>query len=111
MQESREQRRQIYNRKLTANKRFRSSGRWKDKSLAIRTEDNFLCLECRHNGRYVSGVEVHHIVPLSVDVDKGLDDDNLITLCRDCHEKAECGELSREHLRSLVRMYRYPPTL
>jgi hypothetical protein len=44
-------------------------------------------------------------------VDKGLDDDNLITLCRDCHEKAECGELSREHLRSLVRMYRYPPTL
>jgi hypothetical protein len=31
-------------------------------------------------------IEVHHVVPFSVDAGKELDEENLIALCRRCHE-------------------------
>jgi len=44
-----------------------------------------LCEECLKSGRLVPVDEVHHIVP----VDKGGTnaDDNLMSLCRSCHNK------------------------
>lgn len=51
-------------------------------------------------------LSVHHIVPLSEDYDKRLDDDNLVTLCSGCHEAAEQGKISRDELRQMIG---YPP--
>jgi len=49
--------------------------------------------------RYVyTNLEVHHIIPIEEDWDKRLDDDNLITLSEEYHEKAERGEIPRETL-------------
>ena len=36
------------------------------------------------------------------DYDLRLDDDNLITLCRECHEKAESGSITRAALQAAV---------
>ena len=89
--------------------RFRSSGAWQRKSEAIRSRDEDTCLVCRNEIERVfqctgelTGSEVHHIVPLAVDYDKRLDDDNLITLCRTHHESAEAGEIDVNYLISLA---------
>ena len=88
---------------------FRSSGAWRRKSELIRSRDKGLCQVCRAEmlrlGRFTGtliGAEVHHIIALSNDFDKRLDDDNLITLCRIHHEDAEAGELSSEYLKALA---------
>lgn len=89
--------------------RFHASYRWTQKSLHIRERDRFLCLACRYGldgkGQRIttSGLSVHHIVPIAEDWDMRLDDDNLITLCEEHHERAEDGSLSREELRDAVK--------
>ncbi len=45
---------------------------------------------------------MHHIIPLSADYEKRLDDDNLITLCRFHHEQAERGIISKRELLKLA---------
>ena len=66
--------------------------------------DKYLCRACfaqlpgtlkRLN---TSDLSVHHIVPLAVDFEKRLDDDNLITLCHFHHEMAESGEIKAQEL-------------
>ena len=46
---------------------------------------------------------MHHIVPITDAWDDRLNDDNLITLCREHHEMAEQGKISRETLRLIAR--------
>lgn len=87
-------------KKDTAETRFRHTQRWKDKSLQIRARDNYMCQYCWMHDHRIStaGVEVHHIVPIREDYDRRLDGDNLISLCRDCHERAEQGQIRRQTL-------------
>ena len=47
-------------------------------------------------------LSVHHIIPLAVDYERRLDDDNLITLCRYHHEQAERGAIKAAELRRLA---------
>lgn len=66
--------------------------------------DNYLCQVCKANGRYTyNNIEVHHIVPIVEDFERRLDDDNLITLCQEHHEKAERGEISKEYLYEILK--------
>jgi hypothetical protein len=46
---------------------------------------------------------VHHIIPLRSDYARRLDGDNLISLCRDHHEMAEAGMITRSTLQALAR--------
>ena len=48
------------------------------------------------------GLEVHHIESLEKDFEKRTDDYNLITLCGNCHEKAEAGILSARKLQEIA---------
>ena len=74
--------------------RIRNTSRWRRKREQIRQRDKYLCRWCLTQGRLTyTDLEVHHIVPINVDPDLALDDDNLITLCSRCHELAERGEL------------------
>jgi 5-methylcytosine-specific restriction endonuclease McrA len=42
------------------------------------------------NGRLmINNLQVHHIIPISVDDSLKLDNDNLITLCPRCHHEVE----------------------
>lgn len=88
---------------------FRSGHAWQKKRAQVKERDGYFCRVCltrsaEDRGRYVTKeLEVHHIVPLREDWERRLDDANLITLCRDCHERAERGEISRATLLGLAR--------
>lgn len=47
---------------------------------------NWLCQECKRNGKITPATEAHHIIPLDERPDLGLDVDNGEALCWDCHE-------------------------
>lgn len=83
--------------------RFRSSRTWRSKREYIVRRDLYLCRVCLSEGRYSTNIHVHHIVPLSVDFSRRLDDDNLISLCGCHHEQAEAGKIPAERLRELAK--------
>lgn len=63
------------------NNAFGRSSRWKTIRQA-HLRDEPCCVACGRSRQ----VDVHHVVPVSVDPDRELDPDNLITLCSDpCH--------------------------
>ena len=89
--------------KSTRESSFRSTKTWTKQSILIRKRDDYLCAACLHKDppRYVtSGLQVHHISPLSQAWSKRLDPANLITLCPVCHELAECGAIPADDLRA-----------
>lgn len=84
--------------------RFRNTQAWRRKSAAVMQRDRMCCRMCLKAGIIeYRRLSVHHIIPLAVDFDKRLDDDNLITLCRFHHERAERGQIKPSELRELAR--------
>jgi predicted HNH restriction endonuclease len=51
----------------------------------------------------MSVLEVHHIESLDAAWHLRLDDENLITVCDDCHELAERGEIAAADLREIAK--------
>lgn len=97
----------------TDKNKFRWSRKWREKALQIKERDNYLCqLAIRESPpRYIySDLEVHHIISIEEDWDLRLDEENLITLSEEYHEKAERGEISKKKLfQILEESYQYPP--
>lgn len=82
----------IWIRKITADsyrgwKAFYHTGAWKKKRKEILKRDHNSCKICRQNGKYTKAVTVHHIKHLRDVPELALTDNNLISLCRECHEK------------------------
>lgn len=78
---------------------FRNTQIWRKASERIRRRDYNCCRVCLKAGIIESrDLSVHHIVPVVVDYDKRLDEDNLITLCRYHHEQAERGIIRKREL-------------
>lgn len=83
--------------------KFRNTQIWKRKAAHILERDLHCCRLCLLAGVLTNReLSVHHIVPILVDYDKRLDDDNLITLCRFHHEQAESGRISKHELKRLA---------
>jgi len=63
----------------------------------LTTADTILCEVCR-----AKAVDIHHIIPRSKFGSKRKHEqdaiENLIALCRLCHEKAHAGILSKDYL-------------
>lgn len=81
--------------------KFRWSGAWKKKAIEIKERDKYLCQVCIRQSEIKynpHNLEVHHIVGLRNDYNKRLDNDNLITLCREHHEMAEAGKIDASWL-------------
>lgn len=116
-------------RGTTTADKFRKTYKWHKKSEDIRERDKHLCRCCLANIFNTQIIynfdklEVHHIIPLEEDSTKGLDDDNLITLCCYHHKLADKGLISRnilvklidencnfEEIRQQVGVGKYPPT-
>lgn len=76
----------IYNDKRKNDKaiKFYRSKQWVDKRLDILKRDAFMCVMCGGEANLV-----HHVVEVRVDFDKRLDDDNLQSVCRSCHNKID----------------------
>lgn len=93
-------------KKDTEASRFRNSRKWQNKTTQIKERDNYMCVYCRQHGRYnTRQLEVHHIVPLCENIDLGLEDENLVTLCNEHHRMAERGEIPRQELQQIVMGY------
>lgn len=87
-----------------AERKFRSTQAWRQTRDRVRERDHYLCRVCLDNKILMySGIEVHHITSLKDNFDLRLEEDNLICLCREHHEKAEKGEIKRDYLRQLAR--------
>lgn len=94
--------------------RFTSSGAWQRTREQVKQRDLYLCRVCQAEGRADGGraydpqvLEVHHITPVKEEWGSRFDTDNLITLCREHHEAAEAGRISRERLKDCLKTY--PP--
>lgn len=72
---------------------FYKSAAWLRKRAKILRRDKYLCAECRRYNRRdsrglpIEAVTVHHIVPLEVDPSRRLDETNLQSLCKACHNR------------------------
>lgn len=70
---------------------FYSSLTWKLKRQEILERDQYECQWCKENGKvttqFDSILEIDHIKELADHPALALDNDNLRTLCKDCHNK------------------------
>lgn len=77
--------------------KFRKTWKWTKKSTEIRSRDKGLCQICLRNlyntqQRYsFETVEVHHIISLQEDLKRGLDNYNLLSVCKYHHNMCETG--------------------
>ncbi len=104
--------RKYYKKKLTEEnkeiEKFRWSKQWQRKREYIKKRDNYMCVACllglRDTAKRLNtvGLSVHHIIPLAVDFDKRLDNDNLITLCSLHHRMADNGEIEADILTKAI---------
>ena len=92
-----------YKRKRTEQMKFRSGALWQRKRAEIVERDCYVCRLCLDEGKLTrDSLEVHHIVPIKVNQSLKLVNDNLITLCSDCHELVEGDVNSVDRLRALA---------
>jgi len=70
-------------------KEFYHSSAWQKVRLLILERDLYLCQKCLENMKITPAGVVHHIEELTPDnLERcGLDLNNLVSWCRDCHEK------------------------
>ena len=68
-----------------ANKLRRHWFRSSTLKLTILTRDSYLCSICHCQNSITNKLQIHHIVPVSVDLDKWDKLENLVTLCKHCH--------------------------
>lgn len=70
---------------------FYNSSAWKKKRQEILELNHFECQWCKEEGRAtvtdVATLEVDHIKELEEYPELALEDENLRTLCKDCHNK------------------------
>lgn len=93
-----------YKRKYKAYEKVRYTKDMRDKSKEIKRRANYLCEVCKLEGKYVyERLETHHIIKLIDDLTLALEDTNLICLCRNCHEKAEKGDIPIDFLYKITR--------
>jgi 5-methylcytosine-specific restriction enzyme A len=82
-------------------RKFYDSGLWKQVREKIKQRDNYECQECKRQGRVAVDsneysekakrkkiqLVVHHIKELELHPELALNEDNLETVCVDCHNK------------------------
>ena len=69
---------------------FYKSSQWQSMRDYIYKRDKGLCQDCLKQGIVTGAEEVHHIIPITSknihDVNITLNEGNLISLCRSCHQ-------------------------
>lgn len=66
---------------------FYNSPRWRRKQKAILRRDHYQCQLCKRYGRISEASIVHHKLELAEYPELAMDDDNLVSVCRKCHNK------------------------
>lgn len=68
-------------------RKFYKSVQWRIVRDYILKRDNYICQDCIKDNKITICNTVHHIIEVKEDYSKALDENNLITLCADCHNK------------------------
>ena len=92
-------------------KAFYKSINWRKKQALILRRDEYICQECKRYGRTRPATTVHHIIPLTEDCSKRLDNKNLISLCANCHDSMH--DRVNDKLTTAgenLKKRKYPPT-
>ena len=82
--------------------KFYNSKEWRTKREEIMARSNGLCVICWLLGRVKSATSVHHIKKLREHFELRLDDNNLIAVCRECHELVESSCSSVDEVLLLI---------
>ena len=82
--------------------KFYNSKEWRKKRDEILARSNGLCVICWLLGRVRSATSVHHIKKLREHFELRLDNNNLIAVCRDCHELVESSCSSVDEVLLLI---------
>ena len=82
--------------------KFYNSKEWRKKRDEILTRSNGLCVICWLLGRVRSATSVHHSKKLREHFELRLDDNNLIAVCRECHELVEDSCSSGEEIELII---------
>lgn len=93
-----------YSKYKTEEDKLRNTYQWHSTARWVKDESNHLCEVCLDHGVYTySNLEVHHITKIRDDVNRLLDINNLICLCRYHHMMADKGDLDKNYLINLVK--------
>lgn len=84
----------LYGRMLSLNE-----GSFYRNRKKVLERDNHTCRHCGHKGES-NYMDVHHITPVRLGGTST--EDNMITLCRKCHNHADRGKISAQLLRSYI---------
>lgn len=79
-----ESKKQNYNDRFAS---FYNSKQWRSLRQAKWDAVDGLCELCKKKGIIREAIDIHHIVPIAEDWSKRLDYDNLLALCKDCHNQ------------------------
>ena len=75
---------------------FYNTKEWKHKRAEILRRDHNECVRCRTvHHRHTPANTVHHIQHLDTHPDLALNDDNLVSLCADCHNEVHPEKLKK----------------
>lgn len=74
------------------------SKRWELKRKHILKRDGYMCQWCKRYGRRVDAMVVHHIKHADEYPELAYDDDNLISLCAACHNKAHSEKAKKANM-------------
>lgn len=67
---------------------FYESKKWKKARERAMRRDGYQCQDCKRYGKITAADHVHHIKPLEdCTAAEAVDLSNLVSLCRDCHNK------------------------
>lgn len=65
--------------------KFYKSRAWRTLRLEALVRDNYECQQCKRQGKFSKGQNVHHIKEIYYHAELALEIDNLETLCIQCH--------------------------
>ena len=74
----------------------------------MRERDGGMCVQCWEEGRRTQAECIHHIVHRGLYAEELIwRPENMISLCTECHRKADATESRSKHLRWLRHRYGY----
>lgn len=74
-----------------------NSAKWKRKAAHIKRRDGYRCRWCARYGKWVPAAVVHHIRPVEEYPELAYKDENLVSLCQACHNKAHPEKARAAH--------------
>lgn len=84
---------------MTGQNNFYKSKKWESVRDSVLRRDGYLCQSCKRYGRLKGAAHVHHANPFEIYPELALQKWNLVSLCRECHNRMhdrESHELTAE---------------